>query len=104
MVTLKSKYIVENQTGMMIECKQRGTPDLDPREAPVTTADPLGRSVRRLLTGERVAVHWDDADLDRMLVMRPMEGKECTRCAEVGNAVPLTLCRLINLSRCRGQH
>lgn len=27
-VTVKSKYVVENQTGMALEVKQRGTPDL----------------------------------------------------------------------------
>lgn len=28
-VTVKSKYVVENQTGMALEIKQRGTPDLN---------------------------------------------------------------------------
>lgn len=80
MVTVKSKYIVENQTGMVIEFKQMGTPDLYPGDACVTAADPLERSVRQLHLGERAAVHWDNADLDRMLVMRPLEGENCTRC------------------------
>ena len=29
-ITVKAKYVVDNQTGMPIEIKQRGTPDLPP--------------------------------------------------------------------------
>lgn len=47
MVTIKSKFIVENQTGNPLEIKQRGTPDLD--ETP-TTED---RCARMLLHEQR---------------------------------------------------
>ena len=46
-VTIKSKFIVENQTGMPLEIKQRGTPDLD--ETP--TAEE--RCARMLLHDQR---------------------------------------------------
>lgn len=80
-VTVKNKYIVENQTGMIIEFKQRGTPDLEPGEPCGSALDPLGRAARRLHVNERAPVHWDDSELERMLVMRPLEDEHCTRCS-----------------------
>ena len=41
---MKSRYIMENQTGMIIEVKQRGTPGLDPLEQDpvrIDTSKPL---------------------------------------------------------------
>jgi len=49
-ITVKSKYIVENQTGMPIEIKQRGTPDLDVLQYGSTAH---GRCARRLEVNER---------------------------------------------------
>ena len=49
-ITVKSKYVVENQTGMPIEIKQRGTPDLDVTQY---GASDVGRCSRRLEMNER---------------------------------------------------
>ena len=49
-ITVKSKYIVENETGMPIEIKQRGTPDLDVQQYGSTAH---GRCARRLEVNER---------------------------------------------------
>ena len=49
-VTVKSKFMVENQTGMPIEIKQVGTPDLDDDKVAEET-----RCARRLEISER----WD---------------------------------------------
>ena len=77
---MKNKYIVENQTGMIIEFKQRGTADPLPDERCPGGPDPLGPAARRLHVNERAPVHWDDSELERMLVMRPLEDEQCTRC------------------------
>ena len=58
---------------------QRGTPDLDLNESEPVVGDPFARLARRLHVNERAAVHWDDSDLERMLVMRPLENDTCTR-------------------------
>ncbi|KAK9867090.1 hypothetical protein WJX84_006946 [Apatococcus fuscideae] len=66
-ITVKAKYVVDNQTGMPIEIKQRGTPDLPP--------DFIGdddQCARRLAINDRAAIHWDDADLPHELVVRPL--------------------------------
>lgn len=52
-ITVKSKYVVENQTGMPIEIKQRGTPDLDVEQY---GALDIGRCSRRLELNERYAL------------------------------------------------
>lgn len=44
--------------------------------------DPFARLARRLHVNERAAVHWDDSELERCLVMRPLENDTCTRRAE----------------------
>ncbi len=49
-VTVKSKFMVENQTGMPIEIKQVGTPDLDDDKVAEET-----RCARRLEISERWA-------------------------------------------------
>lgn len=49
-ITVKSKYIVENQTGMPIEIKQRGTPDLDVLQYGSTAH---GRCARKMEVNER---------------------------------------------------
>ena len=68
-MTLKPKYMIENQTGLPMLLKQFGTPDPGSLDAP---ADLLGgRFARVLLAGARAAVYWDDADLARELVVRP---------------------------------
>ena len=52
-ITVKSKYVVENQTGMPIEIKQRGTPDLDVEQYGTLN---IGRCSRRLELNERHAL------------------------------------------------
>ena len=49
---------------------------------PATVNDPFARLARRLHVNERAAVHWDDSELERMLVMRPLENDTCTRRAD----------------------
>lgn len=49
-ITVKSRFIVENQTGMPIEIKQRGTPDLDVLQYGSTVH---GRCARKLEINER---------------------------------------------------
>ena len=66
---------------------QLGTPDLDMNDSETAPGDPFARLARRLHVNERAPVHWDDADLDRMLVMRPLENETCMRCA-VGDSPP----------------
>ena len=51
-VTVKSKFMVENQTGMPIEIKQAGTPDLDCDKVAEET-----RCARRLEISERWDLH-----------------------------------------------
>lgn len=53
-ITVKSKYMAENQTGMPIEIKQRGCPDLGPNEG-YTSGDPTARCAYRLGIGEMYA-------------------------------------------------
>eukprot|EP00887_Chlorella_sp_A99_P007742 scaffold20.g7742.t1 len=68
LVTLKPKYIIENQTGMSVAVKQLGTADPSPEE----TSLPVNpRFARVLMPNQRAAVYWDDADLERDLVVRP---------------------------------
>ncbi len=70
MLTISSKYVLENQTGVPIEVKQRGAPDAAlAGDSVVGGAGPT----RRLGIGERAALHWEEADLPRMLVMRPFQ-------------------------------
>jgi hypothetical protein len=67
LVTLKPKYIIENQTGVGVEVKQLNTPDPGG-----DGAVPASRGFARLLPpGARAAVYWDDAELARELVVRP---------------------------------
>ena len=49
-ITVKSKYLAENQTGMPIEIKQRGTPDLDVLQYGSTAH---GRCARKMEVNER---------------------------------------------------
>ncbi|KAK9815754.1 hypothetical protein WJX72_009012 [[Myrmecia] bisecta] len=66
-VTIKSKYIVENLTGMSVEIKQRGMPNNSPDSFAVE-----GRCSRQLANKDRCAVHWDDVQLPRQLLVRPL--------------------------------
>ena len=72
-VTVKSKFMVENQTGMPIEIKQVGTPDLcDDKVAEET------RCARRLEISER----WDPYVLARgvhICQAKAAASKPCTR-------------------------
>lgn len=52
---MSSKYVVENQTGVPIEVKQRGTADAPAGPPPNDSPQPT----RRLGIGERAALHWE---------------------------------------------
>ncbi len=70
-VSVKNKYIMLNDTGLAIEYKQKGTPDLD---------QAYGEELRfsgELPHGERTAIHWDNAFLDKLLVIRPVGSDWC---------------------------
>ena len=67
LVTLKPKYIIENQTGLPIDVKQ-----LDAKDPEGDTPLPISsRFARTLAPGQRAAVYWDDADLPKKLLIRP---------------------------------
>lgn len=68
LVTLKPRYIIENQTGLMIDVKQLGTKDPDESG---TAHSPSHRFARTLPPGQRAAIYWDDAELSKELVVRP---------------------------------
>ena len=63
MLTVSSKYVVENQTGVPIEVKQRGAPDALPAAVagPVAAGDaPKALApARHLGVGARSALHWE---------------------------------------------
>ena len=67
LVTLKPKYIIENQTGLPLDIKQLNSKD--PQDD--VTPSPSTRFARTLAPGQRTAVYWDDADLPKELVVRP---------------------------------
>ncbi|KAK9800258.1 hypothetical protein WJX73_008605 [Symbiochloris irregularis] len=68
-LTIKPKFVLENQTGMRLEVKQRGTPDLG--------ADmhygPDERCACRLPHDSRAPMHFDDADEPKQLIIRPID-------------------------------
>lgn len=68
-VSIKSKWILFNDTGMVLEYKQRGTPDAT---HPGYASYGDGRRFAGLLQPqERVAFHWDNIFEPRQLVIRP---------------------------------
>lgn len=70
LVTLKPKYIIENQTGLPIDVKQLNTQN--PDNGDVGDIPPEStRFARTLAPGQRAAVYWDDADMSQELVVRP---------------------------------
>jgi hypothetical protein len=63
-LTVSSKYVVENQTGVPIEVKQRGAPDALPAAAAGagTAAGDAPKALapaRHLGVGARSALHWE---------------------------------------------
>ena len=60
-VTVKARYIIDNQTGGPIEVKQLGTPDL----GDAAGGPPELRCAARLAPSERAPLHWDDRRLPR---------------------------------------
>lgn len=71
LVTLKPKYIIENQTGICIDIKQA---NVDLAEDEINSSDNISdatRLARLLAPGQRAAVYWDDAEMPRELVIRP---------------------------------
>ena len=70
LVTLKPKYIVENQTGIPIDIRQSNvTYPEDDRL--LSNSSEACRFSRVLSPGRRAAVYWDDAEMPRELVVRP---------------------------------
>jgi len=73
LVTLKPKYIIENQTGLSVDVKQLNGQLPEGNYNPA----PSCRFARTLAPGQRAAVYWDDADLPKELVVRPrLPGEE----------------------------
>eukprot|EP00775_Hariotina_reticulata_P006353 gene6353-6586_t len=68
-VSIKSKYILFNDTGMALHYKQKGTPDID---HPGYLSYGEGRRFAGVLQPqERVAFHWDNVFEPRQLLVRP---------------------------------
>ncbi|KAL6785838.1 hypothetical protein ACKKBG_A00370 [Auxenochlorella protothecoides x Auxenochlorella symbiontica] len=69
LVTLKPKYIIENQTGLAMRVKQLGT-----RDPPVWShgSRASGGFAHVLDPGQRSAVYWDDAEKPRELIVQPL--------------------------------
>jgi hypothetical protein len=71
LVTLKPKYIIENQTGLPVDVKQLHTQNPDNFDNTGDTPPESTRFARTLAAGQRAAIYWDDADMPRELVVRP---------------------------------
>ncbi|KAF6253188.1 hypothetical protein COO60DRAFT_1463300 [Scenedesmus sp. NREL 46B-D3] len=68
-VSIKSKYILFNDTGMALEYKQKGTPDVNHKGY---QSYGKGRRFAGVLQPqERCAFHWDNINEVRLLVIRP---------------------------------
>ncbi|WIA12623.1 hypothetical protein OEZ85_006280 [Tetradesmus obliquus] len=68
-VSIKSKYILFNDTGMALEYKQKGTPDVNHKGY---KSYGKGRRFAGVLQPqERCAFHWDNINEARLLVIRP---------------------------------
>ncbi|GIL45737.1 hypothetical protein Vafri_2896 [Volvox africanus] len=65
-ITVKNKYLILNATGLLIEYKQKGTPDLSRGKYGVTR-----RFSRRLPNNSSASWHWDNADAEQELMIRP---------------------------------
>jgi hypothetical protein len=81
-LTVSSKYVVENQTGVPIEVKQRGAPDALPAAAAAGAAAagdaPKALApARHLGVGARSALHWEVrgalSPFNSMLLCRNLE-------------------------------
>jgi len=68
LVNVKPKYIIENQTGIHLDVKQVGSPDLLDSDEQY---EGHRRFARTLPHGSRAAVYWDDTELPRELAVRP---------------------------------
>ncbi|EFJ52490.1 hypothetical protein VOLCADRAFT_102987 [Volvox carteri f. nagariensis] len=69
-ITVKNKYLILNATGLLIEYKQKGTPDpgFNPGQGKYGKTR---RFSRRLPHNSSASWHWDDADAEHELVIRP---------------------------------
>jgi len=67
LVTLKPKYIIENQTSIPVDVKQLNASEPGGNGNP----SPSTRFARTLAPGQRAAVYWDDSELSKELVVRP---------------------------------
>ena len=66
-ITVKAKYVVDNQTGMPIEIKQKGTPDLPPD---FISED--NQCARRLAINERQATACSGHSSHRQIALSPV--------------------------------
>ena len=88
LINLKPKYIIENQTGILIDVKQIGTADPVPA-AENSVEEGHRRFARTLEHGSRAAVYWDDADLPKEIQIRPRLEDEKPDCWNWSGSFPI---------------
>ena len=91
-VTVKARYIIDNQTGGPIEVKQLGTPDL----GDAAGGPPELRCAARLAPNERVPLHWDDRHLPREVVC-PQPCMNGSSAAQGPQTWPCVMCNLLDV-------
>ena len=69
LVNLKPKYIIENQTGLLLDVKQIGTDD--PQVNEISTDEGHRTFSRSLPSGSRAPVYWDDSEMPKEISVRP---------------------------------
>ncbi|GLI64033.1 hypothetical protein VaNZ11_007171 [Volvox africanus] len=69
-ITVKNKYLILNATGLLIEYKQKGTPDLSTNPNQGKYGE-TRRFSRRLPNNSSASWHWDNADAEQELMIRP---------------------------------
>lgn len=68
-LTIKSKYLVENQTGMSFKIMQSGTPRVLNN---MTYGEHARNTVENLPHGETAALYWDNAQLQPSISIQPV--------------------------------
>jgi hypothetical protein len=69
LVNLKPKYIIENQTGILLDVKQVGTDD--PQVNKMCNDEGHRTFARSLPSGSRAPVYWDDSEMPKEISVRP---------------------------------
>ncbi|GIL71927.1 hypothetical protein Vretifemale_2372 [Volvox reticuliferus] len=69
-ITVKNKYLILNATGLLIEYKQKGTPDPSANPCQGKYGE-TRRFSRRLPNNSSASLHWDNADAEQELMIRP---------------------------------